>query len=77
MTFQPGDIVKHKGFPGAVAVVVGVDVLNVGTTVCITTVCINWVLPPAVHAYFRQDYPDCDYVATSCNLTLIQKGESK
>ena len=70
MTFQPGDIVKHKDFPGTVAVVVA---LLTGTT----TVWINWVLPPAMGAYFRQDHPDCDYVANSCNLTLIQKGESK
>lgn len=70
MTFQPGDIVKHKNFPGAVAVVVkGIPDDY--------AVCINWVLPPAVSAYFRQDHPDCDYVAESCNLTLIQKGESK
>lgn len=66
MTFQPGDIVKHKNFPGAVAVVVE-DI----------SVCINWVLPPVVNAYFRLDRPACDYVANSCNLTLIQKGESK
>lgn len=69
MTFQPGDIVKHKNFPGAVAVVVE-DIPE-------AAVCINWVLPPVVNAYFRQDHPDCDYMAASRNLTLIQKGESK
>lgn len=70
MTFQPGDIVKHKNFPGAVAVVVE-DIPDD------YAVYINWVLPPAVGAYFRRDHPDCDYVAASSNLTLIQKGESK
>lgn len=69
MTFQPGDIVKHKNFPGAVAVVVE-DIPE-------AAVCINWVLPPVKGAYFRQDHPDCDYMATAGNLTLIQKGESK
>ena len=68
MTFQPGDIVKHKDFPGTVAVVV--EEIWYG-------VYINWVLPPDVGAYFRQNDLDCDYVADSCNLTLIQKGESK
>ena len=71
MTFQPGDIVKHKDFPGAVAVVVE-DIPE-------AAVCINWVLPPCaiVARYFRQDHPDCDYMAYAGNLTLIQKGESK
>ena len=78
MTFQPGDIVKHKCFPGTVAVVVALSTGSAGSTYS-TIVCINWVLPPAAPAavYFRQDHPDYDYMANSCNLTLIQKGESK
>ena len=72
MTFQPGDIVNHKDFPGAVAVVVALSTSRYSTTVGI-----NWVLPPAVGGYFRHVHPHYDHETNSCNLTLIQKGESK